>query len=142
MSNYATNADLTTLVPTIVDHGETDFTDELTEATADVKRDIEVEWLKRGFRKGSGNTRFDSSLLTATQWKRATLYKALADYIMPRLSPFRENDSFQLQMKHYKTRYAEELAAEFAIGIEYDADNDGTVEDSEYFEAVQDRLYR
>lgn len=142
MANYATNSDLTTLLPSIFNHGETDFTDELTEATADVKRDIEVEWLKRGFRKGDGNTRFDATLLTDAQWKRATMYKALADYIMPRLSPFRDEDSFQLQMKHYKTRYAEEMAAEFGRGIQYDTDNDSAITDDEYFEAHQDRLYR
>ena len=142
MSNYATNADLTALVPAIFDHGETDFTDELTEATADVNRDIEIEWNKRGFNYGSGNTRFNTSLLVAAQWKRATMFKALTDYIMPRLSPFREGDSFQLQITFYKTRYAEEIGAEFAIGIKYDAEGDGTINDSDYFEASQDRLYR
>ena len=139
---YATNSDPTQLLPTVFEHGVTDWTDELAEAESDVKRDIEVEWLKRGFRKGDGNTRFDATLLQDAQWKRATMYKALADYIMPRLSPFREDDSFQLQMKHYKTRFAEEMAAEFGRGIQYDADNDSTIEDSEYFEAHQDRLYR
>jgi len=61
---------------------------------------------------------------------------------MPRLSPFRDEDSFQLQMKHYKTRYAEEMAAEFGRGIQYDTDNDSAITDDEYFEAHQDRLYR
>jgi hypothetical protein len=139
---YATNADLTTLLPTITEHGETDFTDELTEAEADVKRDIEVEWLKRGFNKGNGNTRFDATLLVDAQWKRATLYRALAYYIMPRLSPFRPDDSFQLQMKMYKDLYSEETSQEFARGIKYDLDGDNTIEDNEYFEAPQTRLYR
>ena len=142
MSNYATNADLLALVPAIFDHGESDYTDELTNATADVNRDIEIEWNKRGFNYGSGNTRFNTSLLVATQWKRATMFKALTDYIMPRLSPFRVDDSFQLQISFYKTRYAEEIGAEFAIGIKYDAEGDGTINDSDYFEASQDRLYR
>ena len=74
--------------------------------------------------------------------KRATMFKALTDYIMPRLSPFREGDSFQLQITFYKSRYAEEIGAEFAIGIKYDAEDDGTINDSDYFEASQDRLYR
>jgi hypothetical protein len=142
MTQYATNADLLALVPSVYDQGESDFTDELVMATADVQRDIEVEWLKQGFRKGDGNTRFDADLLVGTQWKRATMYKALADYIMPSLSPFREDDSFQLQMKFYKSRYAEETGAEFARGIQYDANDDGTIDDTDYFEAPQDRLYR
>jgi hypothetical protein len=143
MSNYATTADLTTLIPTLTDHGETDFTDELTEATADVNREIEVEFIKRGFNFGDGNLRFDSDLLDGTQWKRATMYRSLAYYIMPRLSPFKPDDSFQLQMKLYKELYAEEMASEFARGIKYDGNNDGSYdENSDYYEAPQDRLYR
>ena len=138
---YATDADLLELIPSIFDHGETSFTSELAEAEADVKRDIEIEWTKRGFSYGSGKTRFDADLLTAAQWKRATLYKALADYIMPSLSPFREGDAFQLQMTYYKTRYAEETTAEFARGIQYDLNDDG-VDDTDIQPVYLDRLYR
>lgn len=143
MANYATNDDLIQMVPTILDHGVEDFTDELTEATADVNRAIEIEWMKRDFNNGSGNLRFDATLLDATQWKRATVYRALANFILPRLSPFRPEDSFMLQMKHYRESYAEEMAAEFARGIRYDAGNDGNFdENADYFEAKQDRLFR
>lgn len=143
MAVYATTSDLTTLIPTITDHGESDFTDELTEASADIDRAVEVEFIKRGFNFGDGNLRFDASLLDATQWKRACMYRALANYIMPRLSPFRPDDSFQLQMNLYKELYAEEIAAEFARGIKYDGNDDGTFdENSDYYEAPQDRLYR
>lgn len=138
---YATDADLLVLIPSIFQHGETSFTSELAEAERDVKRDIEIEWTRRGFSFGSGNTRFAPDLLTDAQWKRATLYKALADHIMPSLSPFRPDDAFQLQMTYYKTRYAEEMAAEFALGIQYDLNDDG-VDDTDIQPVYLDRLYR
>jgi hypothetical protein len=138
---YATDADLLSLIPSIFDHGESSFTTELAQAELDVKRDIEIEWTRRGFSYGSGNTRFDAELLTASQWKRATLYKALADHIMPALSPFRPEDAFQLQMTYYKTRYSEEITAEFARGIQYDLNDDGVdVDDIQH--VYLDRLYR
>jgi hypothetical protein len=142
MANYATNDDLNALLPSIFDHGVSDFDDELANATADVNRQIEIEWYNRDFQKGTNRLRFDAGLLDAAQWKRATIYRALSAYILPRLSPFRENDSFQLQMVHYRERYAEEMAAEMAVGVRYDADDSGSVDDTEHFEAPQDRLYR
>jgi hypothetical protein len=46
-------------------------------------------------------------------------------------------------MKLYKELYAEEMASEFARGIKYDGNNDGSYdENSDYYEAPQDRLYR
>lgn len=142
MPNYATNDDIQDLIPSVFDHGVSDFTEELTSATNDVNRMIEIEWYNRGFGRGADRTRFDSDLLDAAQWKRATIYRALSAYIMPRLSPFRENDSFQLQMKFYAERYREEMAAEMGVGVKYDTDASDSIEDAEYFRAPQDRLFR
>ena len=41
---------------------------------------------------------FDATKLKATEHKRTTVYHALAYYILPRLSNFQENDTFQNQM--------------------------------------------
>ena len=72
----------------------------------------------------------------------ATLYHSLAYYIMPRLSNFQEDDSFQRQMVFYKERYMEEFSAVMAAGISYDHDGDLTysTDEVEYIEAQ--RLYR
>ncbi len=80
---YATNDDLINLIGgEIFDHGRDDFTSELTRATSDVNRYIEVNWFQKT-RGGSskrivsvGET-FDESKLTDSQWKTSTIYLAL-----------------------------------------------------------------
>lgn len=146
---YATADDLIKYVPTIFDHGHDDFSNELSLAESDVTRTIETEWYNKVFASGY-NTRgrritpdFDSSKVTDSQWTRATVYLALYAYILPKLSPFLpDGDSFREQIKFYKERYNEELNAEFAKGVEYDSDGDGTIESGETFVHRQDRLYR
>lgn len=149
MTAYATNEDLMDLVgTTIFDHGVEDFTDELTKAEADVKRYIEVHWFKETYaikRKLVGSTAgavFDASLLTEAQWKHSTIYLAMYKYILPRLSPFRGDDSFSNQISFYKERYFEEIKEEMAKGVEYDSNNDGNITESEKHTHRKDRVYR
>ena len=149
MSNYATNEDILDLVGgEIFDHGVEDFTDELGKATADVKRYIEVNWFNQSRRQGYtrphaaiGNE-FDGDLLTAGQWKHSTIYLAMYRYILPRLSPFRENDSFTNKITFYRERYHEEIKEEMAKGVEYDANDDGTIQSSEKHRFNKTRVYR
>lgn len=149
MTAYATDSDLTEYVPTIFDHGVNSFTTELTRATEDVKRWIEINWYNKNFTTGFNQvgrrigSEFDASKLTDTQWKRATVYLALYAYILPRLSPFRvEGDSFQQQISFYKARYNEEINAAMAKGVEYDLDGDSVIENNEKYRHRKDRLYR
>ena len=78
-----------------------------------------------------------NSKLTPSQWRRSVCYKALADYIFPMLSKFRDpdtgegKDSFQVQMDYYTKKYAEEFQAVLRDGVEYDEDSSGTVTASE-----------
>lgn len=149
MTQYATDTDLQEYVPTIFDHGVASFTTELTRATQDVQRWVEINWFNEHFNSGYNSVgrriggTFDATKLTATQWERATIYLALYAYILPRLSPWRvESDSFQEQITFYRNRYHEEVKAELAKGVEYDLDGDSVVETGEKFKARQDRLYR
>tara|TARA_X000001382_G_scaffold124942_1_gene109955 strand:+ start:3493 stop:3942 length:450 start_codon:yes stop_codon:yes gene_type:complete len=149
MTAYATDSNLTEYVPTIFDHGVTSFTTELTRATEDVQRWIEINWYNKHFSTGFNQVgrrigaEFDTSKLTSTQWKRATIYLALYAYILPRLSPFRvEGDSFQTQITFYKQRYNEEIQAAMAKGVEYDHDGDGSITTGEKYRHRKDRLYR
>lgn len=149
MSNYATNDDLMELVGTeIFDHGVEDFADELAKATSDVKRYIEVNWFNQSQRssyshiyKSVGAT-FDDSLLTASQWKHSTIYLAMYRYILPRLSPFRGEDAFTNKISFYKERYFEEIKEEMAKGVEYDSNNDDTIQESEINRYNKTRVYR
>lgn len=136
---FATDNQLLDLIPTIYDHGRASFQTELNRAEVDVTRKIQIEWSDRTRSKLS----FNPALLTSTQWADATLYRALGFYIMPMLSQWRvESDSFREQMEFYQERFAEEMADQFAIGIEYDEDEDGIISESEISKLSAGRLYR
>lgn len=146
---YATNAQLQDVQPSIVNHGITDFTDQLNEAEADVKRYIEIEWFNKSFRQGFNaigraiGSEFDSTLLTDSQWTRATIYRALYAHILPLLSPFAVGgDTFREMIDYYRNRYYEEVNAEIAKGVEYDSNNDGSVSRSEKHKVAHGRIFR
>lgn len=136
---FATDTDLEQLLPTIFDHGINTFDTELAQAEDDIIRKIQVKWSNRV----RGRLQFDESLLTESQWRNAALYRALGYYIMPKLSQWREEgDSFQNQIKFYEKRFAEEMEDQFSAGIEYDEDSSGDLDEGEYNEILQTRLYR
>lgn len=145
---YATNENMMDLIGTqIFDHGIEDFTDELNKAESDVKRYLEVNWFKETFatrRSITSNVSptFDASKLTDSQWQHSTVYLALYRYILPRLSPFKGDDSFTNQISYYKERYFEEIREEMAKGVEYDDDDDGVVTESEKYQYRKTRVYR
>lgn len=135
---YATDDDLVLIVPDIFDHGVDTFNDELNRSTNDINRRIKSDW----WNVQHDPKLFDETKLKATEWERATIYHSLAYYILPRLSNFQEDDTFQRQMVFYRERYMEEFAAVMAAGISYDHDDDGSYssDEIEYIEA--ERLYR
>jgi hypothetical protein len=55
--------------------------------------------------------------LTPSQWTRATVYKALSDYILPILTKWKDPqggdgaDTFQVKMDYYRQKYNEEFQA-------------------------------
>lgn len=138
MAAYATDDDLVLIVPDIFDHGVDSFDVELNRSTGDIQRRIKTEW----FAIYNDPKDFDTTKLKADEWERATIYHALAYYILPRLSNFQEDDTFQRQMAFYKERYQEEISAAFAAGVSYDDDGDGTYEDHEIDYVRTERLYR
>lgn len=147
--SFATNEDLTDYMPDALEHGVADWSAELALAESDVQRDIKIRWFNVEF--GTGRTFptqvalpvFDAGLLTATQWTRATVYRAMYQYILPKLSTFRpEGDSFRERIDFYRTSYAEEMSAQLAAGVEYDFNDDGTVSEGEKYAIQQNRLFR
>mgnify|MGYP001166723705 FL=1 len=137
MSAYATDEDLVKIVPDIFDHGVETFDEELLRSTGDIQRRIKSDW----WNINHDPANFEIAKLNASEWKRATIYHALAYYILPRLSNFQDNDTFQRQMSFYKERYSEEFSAVLAAGISYDTDGDGSYESGE-IEYIKERLYR
>lgn len=146
--SFANNSDLVTYYPTAMDHGVADWTNELTLAQGDVEILVKTRWFNQEFGQPQGRTIgsmpiFDPALLTETQWTRATVYRALAVYILPKLSTFRpEGDSFREQLAFYQNRFDEEFNLQLGSGVEYDLDGDNTVTTGEKFSVAQDRLYR
>ncbi len=146
---YANNTQLQAVQPSIVNHGITDFTAQLTEAEADVKRYIEVNWFNKTYSQGFNGigrkigATFDASKLVEAQWQRATVYRALYSHILPLLSPFAVGgDTFREMIEHYRNRFVEEMDMEMAQGVQYDGDSDGSITESETFKQRQERIYR
>jgi len=136
---FSTNNDLNIYAPEVFGQGVEDWSNELALAETDVINQIKIKY----WNKYESPSLFDSSKLTAAQWTKSTVYQALYAYILPKLSTFRpEGDPFQMQISFYKERYNEEFNIQFGVGIEYDKDGSGTVEDSEITRFQQDRLYR
>lgn len=138
MAVYANDDDLVLIVPDIFDHGVETFDKELERSSADIERRIKSEW----WMISHDPALFDTTKLKASEWERATIYHALAYYILPRLSNFQEDDTFQKQMVYYKERYMEEFSAVLAAGISYDDDGDGSYETNEIDYIQAERLYR
>lgn len=136
---FATDSDLVRLVPDIYEHGVQDWSDELLRAEQDILRKIRTEWYNKRYSKYN----WEKTRLYEAQWTQACLYRALANYILPRLTQWRtDGDAFREQMEFYQARFAEEMNDQFATGIQYDYDGNDVIEETEHYTAAQTRLWR
>ena len=135
---FSTDSNLTELVPDILDFGITAFTDEHTRAQADIEREIRNRWWHRKGIKGEMN----ASYLTESQWTRSAAYLVLWKYALPQLTNWVDDDRFLQMIDFYRARYGEEMDAVFQDGVEYDADDDGSVTDKEKESIPLNRLDR
>jgi len=145
---FATNPDLLKYMPTVMEHGVTDWTQELADAEDDIKLIVKTKWFFVEF--GSLRTRgmvqqpvYDPTLLVASQWNKATCYRALCAYILPKLSTFRvEGDVFQKQMDFFDARFDEEMDLQLSSGVKYDLNKDSNIGNAEEFPTLTNRMYR
>ena len=86
--------------PDIAAYGIASWDTQLQHAEDDVLRQIREEWWERyrhtvRYKDITKVTSIEmtNSKLTATQWRRATCYKAFADYIFPQLTKWRDPDT-------------------------------------------------
>jgi hypothetical protein len=137
-------ADVQQYQPDIAEYGITDFDTQLQHAEDDVIRQIREEWWERyrhtvRYKDITKVTslELDSGKLTNSQWTRSVVYKALADYILPMLTKWKDPqggdgaDTFQVKMDYYRKKYNEEFQAVLRDGVDYDEDDSGTVSESE-----------
>jgi len=135
---FSTDSDLTAIQPDILDFGFPTFADEHAKAEADIKREIRAKyWSKTGY-----SNEMDDDLLTDTQWTKANAYLVLWKYALPQLTNWVDGDRFQNMIGFYKDMYHQEMNSIFADGVEYDANDDGTVEKAEKDMYVSSRLNR
>ncbi len=135
---FSTDSDLTAIVPDILSLGIASFSDEHAKAEADIKREIRYKWWPRTNYKGEMN----ESLLTDTQWTRANAYLVLWKYALPQLTNWVDGDRFREMISFYRDLFSQEMESVFKDGVEYDADEDGTVQDDEKDLYVAGRLMR
>lgn len=145
MAIFATISDLLEVEPTIQDYGQLDFDIELDKSQTEVVRVLTVRWWN-AYKKRLGygdSARVDADLLTASQWTQATVYHALAYHICPKLTQFSpETDKFQVMMDYYRGRFEHEMDLCLREGVQYDADDSGTVSDTERVTISTLRLQR
>jgi len=126
--------------PDIAEYGITDFDTQLQFAEDDVIRQVREEWWERyrhtvRYRDITKVTTIEMNEdnLTPSQWTRATVYKALAEYILPILTKWKDPqggdgaDTFQVKMDYYRKKYNEEFQAVLRDGVEYDEDGNDTI---------------
>jgi len=126
------------IVPDILSFGIDSFSTDHAKAQADIERKIRADWWdKRGF---SGELK--PQYLTDSQWTRANAYLVLWKYALPQLTNWVDGDRFQGMIDFYKSRFAEEIEAVFKDGVEYDDDNNGTIDNDEKTPINDGRLVR
>ena len=135
---FSSDADLMDIVPDILSFGIDSFSTDHAKAQADIERKIRADWWdKRGF---SGELK--PQYLTDSQWTRANAYLVLWKDALPQLTNWVDGDRFQGMIDFYKSRFAEEIEAVFKDGVEYDDDNNGTIDDDEKTPINDGRLVR
>ena len=135
---FSSDADLMDIIPDIRSFGIDSFSTDHAKAQADIERKIRADWWdKRGF---SGELK--AQYLTDSQWTRANAYLVLWKYALPQLTNWVDGDRFQGMIDFYKSRFSEEMEAVFKDGVEYDDDNNGTIDDDEKTPINDGRLVR
>ena len=135
---FSTDSDLTAIIPDILTFGIASFTAEHALAQAEIERELRYKW----YPKLQLSVEMDATLLTASQWTKASAYLVLWKHALPKLTNWVDGDRFQNMISFYKTRYEEEFAAVIHDGVEYDFNNDNVVSESEKSPVFHGRLVR
>lgn len=135
---FSNDSDLTDIQPDILDLGIASFYAEHANAEADIKREIRSRWWSKTGYAGE----MDDTLLTDTQWTKASAYLVLWKYALPQLTNWVDGDRFQQMISFYRDMYNQEVEAVFDDGVEYDYNEDGTIQDTEKDIRITGRLTR
>jgi len=134
MANYTVNGDLFEVRPQL-EAQNVSFTDQHDESTRVINRTLESKWYF-GDAKDRGidprNVRFDPDLMlnSAIQIKKLATFLALK-LIYERFITGFDDEVNQMLMQMYEKRYKDELELVLDLGIDYDWDDSGTIDDGE-----------
>jgi len=126
MADFSKDTDLVKYQFDIMKFGVDSWTQFHADAKSDILVDLRLDWFPKTGYRGD----LDPDLLTDSQWLRASVYRVLGWYAYGQLSN-EEGDKFDRLMKAYQSRYGVEFNSIVSDGVEYDFDEDGTVDDSE-----------
>lgn len=112
------------------------------EAKDDIDKMIEVKWFKPRVRERfgkdiellDGNLDFDADLMlnADTQLRKASAFRVLGHYICPKLSKATRNaDAWEKRAEEFSKKFDEEIERVLSVGIDYDWDRSGQVDDDE-----------
>lgn len=118
------------------------FDGDHAKAKADIDRMIDLAWYRPQVRARTGSNiellddsqLFDPDLMlnAATQLRALSAFRVLGEYACPKLAKFvDENDTWGNRAKFYRDKFTEELERVLAIGIDYDWDESGVIENDE-----------
>jgi|TARA_R110000744_G_scaffold76798_1_gene152013 hypothetical protein len=148
VANFTIDSDIEAIEPDIKNYGIQDYSDLHALSSADVRRDISIEWWPRAnfgrYDLTTGSTAsMNEDLLVDAQWTRAAVYHVLGHYIYPRLSTFSpEGDVFREKMAYYRQEYKIEFDKILQAGVKYDYDSSGDISEAEKKPTHFNRLVR
>jgi len=132
------DSDLTAIQPDILNLGIVSFNSEHPKAKADIERRLRRDWWPNKGISGDVNM----TLLTESQFTKAAAYLVLWKYALPQLATWAAEDRFSAMLVFYKKLYEEEIQDVFLDGVEYDADDDGTISEEDRTPVLIGRLTR
>ena len=112
------------------------------EAKDDIDKIIEIKWFRPRVRERfgkniellTGNLDFDPALMlnASTQLKKASVFRVMGHYICPKLSKATRNaDAWEKRAGEFGRKFDEEIERALSVGIDYDWDSSGQVDDDE-----------
>ena len=149
---YCTDADMASYRPNIMDLGKEDWEDQREEAFSMINRVIEARWYRKVAQEmgisfsnilvDTSHIPFDPDKVKTGFLTRLEAFKALelAYMFLKKDSP--QSDGFERNEKTFRDRYNEELELILSIGVEYDWDDSGEVEQDERYIRQPRRLVR
>jgi len=151
---YCEDADLVKIRPNILDLGVKDWVEQREEAFKIMNRRFIKDWYKDQIVAHYTNIPgwqadetwrdqpFDPDLTDLDQIKRAACYKSLELAYLYLMKDTPDNDGFARQYELFRKMYNEEISELLAIGLNYDWDEDGTIQADEKYYPTQRRLVR